>query len=263
MQDNAEHLNSLLGPFEKEGIERSVRISPGDIRWDRFLIGIEKRNLEPDNLESIAGSLNMPEAFRADLRDGLADANQVLFGFEAGPSSDVFKIYLEYWDRIVHRVRSNPSDRSPALLHLGFKWGAQGASRQVVTEYRCFPMLSQREVCERAATIYAADRQEARNLALRILERAYANTGDPAFIYMEVSEKNQNRKSFDINLYKSGLAMGDIAALFRAALNHYGVGGDEAVTRFEGVASRPFGHLAGGIDREGKDFLTFYYEDEL
>jgi hypothetical protein len=43
---------------------------------------------------------------------------------------------------------------------------------------------------------------------------------------------------------------------------HYSIPSGEFDHLFEQVGDKIFGHLSGGIDREGKDFLTTYYEIE-
>jgi hypothetical protein len=66
------------------------------------------------------------------------------------------------------------------------------------------------------------------------------------FIYLEVSETGNPRRSFDVNLYKSGLAVADAASQLRAAAAHFGI----AEERFEAVLApmqrMPLGHIAAG-----------------
>jgi hypothetical protein len=40
---------------------------------------------------------------------------------------------------------------------------------------------------------------------------------------------------------------------------HYAIPSEEFHPLYEGVKNKTFGHIAGGIDREGRDFLTVYY----
>jgi hypothetical protein len=40
---------------------------------------------------------------------------------------------------------------------------------------------------------------------------------------------------------------------------HYSIPPEQFSALYEGVRDKTFGHIAGGIDREGRDFVTVYY----
>jgi hypothetical protein len=45
-------------------------------------------------------------------------------GLEEGPDHEVYKMYLEFWDKVRLEVRRT-GQSDPLLLHLGFKNGTQ------------------------------------------------------------------------------------------------------------------------------------------
>ena len=83
---------------------------------------------------------------------------------------------------------------------------------------------------------------------------------DSSFIYLEMSEENNDRVSFDINLYKANLQIKEIYPFLWQICQHYSISVETFNLFSEKINTKIFGHLSGGIDKEGKDFLTIYYE---
>jgi hypothetical protein len=79
---------------------------------------------------------------------------------------------------------------------------------------------------------------------------------------VEAAEEGNPRRSFDLNFYKARLRLDHLMPALRALCGRYGAG-REAIERIAAQAGkRPFGHLSGGLGRDGQDFLTVYYELE-
>jgi hypothetical protein len=74
-----------------------------------------------------------------------------------------------------------------------------------------------------------------------------------------VTEKGNPRNSFDINLYKSGVRIEEIKPFLVKLADYYDLDPQEFSVFCDQIASKRFGHLAGGLDREGRDFMTIYY----
>ena len=94
-------------------------------------------------------------------------------------------------------------------------------------------------------------------IAKGIVMEAAAVTQD--ILYMDVTEDNNPRRSFDINMYRAGLRMEALYPLLMEMSDRYSVAGQQFKTFFETVKARRFGHLSGGTDREGRDFFTLHY----
>jgi hypothetical protein len=86
--------------------------------------------------------------------------------------------------------------------------------------------------------------------------------GNDSFVYVEASEEGNPRKSFDINFYKAGLQVFDIAPVLTTLWQRYDIPGMPEQILPGQVGACPFGHLSGGLGRDGRDFLTMYYELE-
>lgn len=81
-------------------------------------------------------------------------------------------------------------------------------------------------------------------------------------MYLEVSEDNNPRASFDLNLHEAGIRIGEVGALLVQARDRYAIPAGEFDSLYGRVSAHRLGHLAGGISREGSDFLTLYYPVE-
>lgn len=81
-----------------------------------------------------------------------------------------------------------------------------------------------------------------------------------SFLYLDVSESDNPRCSFDVNLYKTGLRVADAAPELRRAAAHFDLAAEVIDTQLQRLGPRPLGHLSGGMDRHGVEFLSVYGE---
>ena len=96
----------------------------------------------------------------------------------------------------------------------------------------------------------------------QILELASKRIGHNSFVYIEAAEEESPRRSFDLNLYKSNLTVGDLRPALEKLATSYSISPDQFARAYAEARSQPFGHLSGGLGRSGEDFLTCYYELE-
>jgi hypothetical protein len=92
-----------------------------------------------------------------------------------------------------------------------------------------------------------------------ILDLAASKVGNDKFLFLGVGEENNPRNSFDINIYRANLQMKDIYPFLLEMCRFYSVSENRFKKLFEPIEKQIFGHIAGGIDRKGKDFLTIYF----
>lgn len=246
------------------GFERSFKLSPGRVRSDRLILGVRSRLVDAASLLEICRRIGMPPALRARFEQALPEANTVGFGFEGDERGGVYKVYVEYWERLYQRLRRDPRDVSPAVLFLGFKWPVRGGAEGTVARYTCHPLLAVGGIRERLDALYDG-RAESPSLEAThaVLERAAPRLrrGD-SFVYVEAEEEGNPRKSFDLNLYKARLRVDDLRPALEALGGKYGISAASLGEATAPSAGRPFGHLSGGLGRDGRDFLTVYYELE-
>lgn len=242
------------------GFEKSVKFTAGSALTDRMILGIRSALADPDALLGVCRQIGMPPAHLARFSEALPAANTVGFGYEGSPEGGMYKVYLEFWEQL--RQRSQP-DSSPALLFLGFKWDAGNPARAAVARYTCYPMLTISGINQRLDALYEGRSQSPSLQATQqIIALASRRIGNDSFVYVEAAEEGNPRKSFDINFYKAGLRVIDIAPALTALWQRYDIPGAPEQTVSAQVGACPFGHLSGGLGRDGKDFLTMYYELE-
>ncbi|OGL00542.1 MAG: hypothetical protein A3I14_00060 [Candidatus Rokubacteria bacterium RIFCSPLOWO2_02_FULL_73_56] len=242
-------------------LERSFKMFERTLLANRFLWGFKRDSLSEDaggRLLAICERLRMPERFVAAFRENIFQANIVFFGFEESERTQRYKAYLEFGGRLVRAKAENRRD--PLLMYLGFKWDADDSRRCSVARYTCHPGLSTDDMLERMARAFAGGPSGTPlALAREIVLQAAGRVAADRFLYLETTEEGNPRNSFDINLYNARLRLRDLHALFLRICEHYAISADRFEAAYAQVSAAPFGHVTGGFDREGKDFLSIYF----
>jgi hypothetical protein len=243
----------------KYGLERSFKVSRGKLLSDRVLIGFRKERIGGDADAAVlrlCERLSMPRALLAVYRERLPDAQYVHFGFERSDQRGVLKAYLEFYEKVQAEMHAQPG---PHLMHLGFKW-MQGGAQPLTTRYEWYPALAVDDMRARVARILGSSEPPAApmEIADAVLAQAARKVRASDIFYLDVSEEGNPRRSFDINVYRARLRMEELAPALSQVCRRYGV-----ERTFAGLYHRMrgniFGHIAGGIDRQGEDFVTAYY----
>ncbi|MFV2031370.1 MAG: hypothetical protein ACC663_02645 [Gammaproteobacteria bacterium] len=262
--------DSYIRPFSlveklklKCGYEKSFKLTDQHLLRNRYLLGIDKAELDHDKLSFICNQMGMPKKFVENFFTNISDANLILLGFEEGDGDCTYKIYLEYWDKIRKNMKRAQPPYEPVTLFLGYKWSVFDNSQSALTNYVYYPMITVDEIIKRMCNLNTLDEDEATfEVARNIITHSAKRVNNRPFIYLEASEGNNPRKSFDINLYRAGINLRNIYPFLKQLCRHYSVRIDELDKLYSRVDSRVLGHLSGGIDRDGKGFLTVYYETE-
>lgn len=255
--ERARLLLAYLLTLPIEGYEKSFKLSECSLLDQRYLVGVDVDRLSPEQVVDICRKLDMPQAFLERLNEELALADTLHFGFEQGEGSAIFKLYFEYWRQLdTARARGDES----LVLHRAFKWDALDSSRYAIATYRCFPGLSIEQVLQRVARIYPgqADHPVA-ELAGWLLHQRTDHRAEPA-MYLEVTETDNPRASFDLNLHAADLKLATIGPQLMAQAGRYGLPAAQFESLWQDLATKTLGHLAGGTSRDGRDFLTIYYD---
>jgi len=151
---NGRQLRKLLTGLPAAGFEGSVKLSRQSILDNRFLLGIQKTDLPLEHLIDICGGLQFPGSFLETLNDYYPEASQLLFGYEESTNGDTYKVYLEYWEKIRHDLKTKLDKEAPVLLHLGFKWNPLNPEQKALTRYTCYPLLSVAGIYNKLTGIY-------------------------------------------------------------------------------------------------------------
>jgi hypothetical protein len=242
------------------GIERSFKLFQKTILSDRFLMGFKTDDISGDcngRLMDVCSLLGMPLDFRPVFSDNITLSNIILFGFEGDGVNRLYKAYLEYGSRFRELT---PDKLDPFLLHQGFKWDPVDNRRYSRADYTCFPLFSIEKIMERLNGIYNSGQgRETMEIAEELLKLACEKIGCDEILYLEVSEEDNSRRSFDLNIYRANLKMKDMHPLMKKICRYYSIDDEKFNALYEPVKNRIFGHLSGGIDRHGKDFMTVYF----
>lgn len=243
------------------GQEDAFKLTPAGLITDRVLVGVPALGLNVDALLQLAQQeMTMPEDGLAILSAHAAQASAVFFGIENSPQGIVFKVYLEFWEQVKRTVLQRPS-ATPLLLHLGIKWSSARPGHHEVARYMCHPLLSVTEVMRRIVAIYPPGGQaSACPSVLDIVRQGIKHRPDASLLYLEVSEHGNPRRSFDVNLYKTGITLSSCAKALGEAAGHFGILRPPIEMQLERFGHCALGHLSGGIDRHGQEFLSVYAE---
>jgi hypothetical protein len=245
------------------GYEHSFRVYHQELLPNRFLLTINKKSIKqnPDEtITKICRCLNMPSNFIAATAENITKAKFVHFGFEQNQTTYLYKIYLEMGVHLKGSNQKNSDDNTPILLHLGLKWDALNPEKQFITRYLWHQSITVQDILQRLTEIYQGDKYyEVFSIVKNILEIAVNQAGDDCVNYLEVTEDNNQRKSYDLNIYNAQLQIKDLHHIFMRICSHYSISEDLFIDFYNRIQNKIFGHIAGGIHRNSLDFLNVYY----
>lgn len=245
------------------GREWSVKIDSQSMSTNRFLLGLRKARIagDPDTrLLEACVSLGMPPSVLSQYRSELSSAQYVHFGYESSAGVAWIKAYLEFFDAVNAQLKSCAPRQPRYLVHRGFKWVPTLGNGAQVTSYWWHPRLSPVQMHAKLAEVLSSDRDgQLLTLTSRLLAAATKRTSSQNLHFLEVVEEGNERRSFDINFYRAQLRMVEIQAAFEAACTIHGQPFGPLESRWPDLAAERFGHLAGGVDRSGRSFMTFYF----
>ncbi len=248
------------------GFERSFKVFQNTLLADRFLAGFKRKSIKQEPHESILNicrQIDMPEDFLDTFHKYLPESNIVLFGFEGNKRNCLYKAYLEFGHKITEVIKENPDKPEPFLIHRGFKWDASDNSQKATARYTCFPAYTVQDMLERLSNVFYSHRHKSPfEIAEGIINLAANRVGPYEFLYFEANETDNPRISFDINMYRANLRMKELYPFLLDIVRHYSIPDEQFHILYEAVSFLIFGHLTGGIDREGRDFLTVYFGEK-
>lgn len=245
------------------GFERSIKLFNNVVLPNRFLVGFEKNTVAADGDKDILDTckeINMPEPFLKAFQTSLPEANVVLFGFEENERTCVYKAYLEFGERYKHLFLKTSDLPEPFIIHIGYKWNPSNNSINTITTYTCHAGISVKNILQRVSDlIHGQKNKEILDIIEKILNTAIKKIEPYEILYLEVGEENNPRKSFDINIYRANLTLEALYPLLSDIHEYYSIDPDIFNNLCNPVKDQIFGHISGGINREGKDFLTIYF----
>lgn len=257
----ADWLHAITRDFGASyGFERSIKLRPEGLSSNRFLLTIARDDVGPDGVMETCRQLPMPDAFLADAAHHATAANMIHFGFEEEQGRLSYKVYFEYADAFAQAMASASPSPEPVVLHHAFKWNALDPTERVVARYVCHPRLTRPAMLQRISAVYAGLQERTPwHLLCELVTASARRVPDEQIMYLDVSEEGTERRSFDVNLYRAGLAVNSIAPFLDRLAGHFKISADAVSEAFAPALPLQLGHLAGGVDRRGRDFLTIYF----
>ena len=80
--------------------------------------------------------------------------------------------------------------------------------------------------------------------------------------YVEGEEEGSTRRSFDVRLYEADLKIGEVVGDLVKARDLFAVPTDRFDRLIEIIGGKTLGHISAGTGRDGREFLTIYYDAE-
>jgi len=243
--------------------ERSVKILQKKLLGNRFMIGIYKSQIESDPREqllNVCHRMHMPEDLRQAFSENLSDAEGVGFGFEENEDTRIYKVYLDFMAKWKHEVEEGPQAHDPFPSILGFKWDIADNTKRGLATYTWYPFLSYEDMGGRISEIFV-EQGSKRTLELvhDFLKMAALRIAPENILYLDVPDSRGRSRRFDINMYRAGLQLKKMYPLLQKILQHYSIPVDKFHPLYNLLRTMKFGHLSGGIDKAGQDFLTIYF----
>ena len=172
------------------------------------------------------------------------------------------KVYLEFKNRYRQALSAGDTEQAVKPLYLGYKWDPFSEERKAVTEYRPLPCSSSDGIGDILGGFFKGQkRSRALKYSRSVLKLALKKTAPEDILLLEVTE-SAARRSFDLNVYNAYLKISDLDRLFKSLCRTYSVPAEEFQGLYRRIKGQTLCHIAGGADREGREFLTFYYGTE-
>lgn len=255
----ADLLDAVLALRVPVIVEHSVRIVPGAVHDGRILVGFPKAALGDDGLARLlafADALGMPAGLAAVLRRDYAAADVVHAGLDGGGrGSEVVKIYLEFAEAAAR------ADAGPTVVHRAVKWDRARTGSGTVSTYRSVPAASRAALVEQVVRALTDD--EGAAIATRVVglvDQALARVPAEALMLLEVEDAGTPRRSIDLNVYAAEIALGAVAAELRGLGAAFAVDDGSRARLAALPADAALGHIACGIGRDGRPFVTVYFD---
>lgn len=253
-------VSSLGAPY---AMERSFRMRAGELLPNRILLSVGRPDNGSASDEKMARAfrdIGLPEPFIEATGENLAQARCVHFGFEGDGDVPRLKVYLEVGGEEHAKPAEDPDAMpEPVLEHVAYKWKPGDATAGVVGRYWWYPHITAEQIRSRVAGVYDGDTQESQQIAFDVIALAAARMPERDIHYLEIEEDGNPRRSYSINFYDAALQVRDLFPILGRMRTLFEVQPGRFQVLYDQIKTRRFGHLAGGVHRNGRDFFNVYY----
>ena len=242
------------------GFERSFRLTHRCVLGDRYLITMDADVAEWSALQGLLTKLRYPVTELPLAYQRLAVATHVHLGIEVDQNRAWYKIYFE---RSGGHYSCLANQRT--VVYLATKWDATESDRWVATEYSRVSYRSEGELIARIAELLGESAgMPCRDVpAWALIDDLLDLLGRRAALndvsLLEVVEREPGRRSMDLNVYDSQLAVGELAAPLQRLCTAYEIPAVVGQRLLDVSGEETLGHVAAGRHRDGASFVTFYH----
>ncbi|HEX3756786.1 MAG TPA: hypothetical protein VHV26_17085 [Rhizomicrobium sp.] len=225
------------------GLERSFKITSGDVDARRFLISLALRPDFRPALQEGLRSLCFPVSLFNPLEQLCKTARFLHLGYEEPHGEPVCKIYCE----------APPADGPRVKVHASFKWRPRDPDDFASDEYWRLSGLDQDGLRRRITE--TLEPNGALLAALQpLVDRVLARIPADEVFFLEVM-RGDVRRSFDLRLYDAELVVADVASVALSVGD--ALAGDGLGPLLAECGEEKLGHVSAG-----PSFVTFYHGAE-
>jgi hypothetical protein len=258
--------------------EHSFKVEIGTgLLSSRYVLGIDRESIAPHTWNALLHDLQLPEhhpGLMATLAANFQQASTVYLGFEQRQNGGNLRLYFEYWDEVVRRLRKTPAadiqawqGSEPPLwpMGVGYKWPAVDIHRLCITRYGVRPLLEPLQILERARQLLVGQHltggDAVAGTVLALMKYVLASRTTISPVFLEVDEPGSPRRSFDLCVHRYRLRLLDVANLLQQMLRSC-LGPTVSLQDALGGHSPQswLSHLSAGISRQGLPYACIYYE---
>lgn len=230
----------------------SVKLGTRNINRDRLVIGMRACDITFKKLARKLLEMKFPESKLIELENRYYQADDIGFAIEVLDEGIDLRVYFEikYTDSKWYKVkaeRMKNKDYYTMPLFIGYKW-MHNNPKIIISQYDYLQFLDGDSTIKRLKDISSY----LPNCIIKALsgkkEEDIRN-----YVVMEVKDNDSKRFSYDIRFDANKIYLKEFSA--KEIMDNFKVNID-ALKDFNTLS---IGHISGGKDKNGEDFLTLYF----
>lgn len=231
----------------------SVKIGQQSINRNRLILGMRSADITFKKLSRKLLELNFPESRLTELENRYYGADDLGFAIEKTSDGLIdLRVYFEIkytnakWFEVKSERMKN-QDYYTMPLFIGFKW-KHNEPKVITSNYNFIQYMDGNQLLDRLTKITeyipAPIRRELANKSIDDVRN---------YVVMEVKDNDTKRFSYDIRFDINKVYLRDFSS--KEIIERFKINFD-ALKEFNGLS---VGHISGGKDKNGEDFLTLYF----
>ena len=234
--------------------EPSFKIMRKSVNSDRFLLILFLPKLkisEQEFLNEFATLFNLPSDFKDIIAEHITGRREVIVGFDSSKDFPIIKLYIET------SIDSLHNNEQP--LYRAFKWQIECPENKSIDDYFLKNVESRKDILICIENLFNCEDASALRVTKDLFNLEGGQIGTDKLLYLEVEDQDRSRKSFDIRLYDANLSMRKLMPILLRVADRFSLESEPIEQLLSREKDKTFGHLSSGYDKNGEEFMTFYY----